>query len=335
MAESCRYEVIAAHVGLVDRSDRVRIEISGPDRAMFLHNLTTNEVKRLAAGRGCEAFVTSPQGKTMAYVILHILADRVLVRSDPGGMELALPHFRKYGVFDDVAIDDRTPETFELHLAGAAAAELVDRAGGRVPEEAEYAHLAADWGGADVRIIRESPAGLPGFTVIGEGRSVQAVGELLRDRGRDLGLTEWDPSTFEALRIEAGTPVFAQDITEKNLPQELGRDDRAISFVKGCYLGQETVARIDALGHVNQVLKGLWLEPDAACPAPGSTLEAGGKRVGVVTSAAVVPWRGRPLGLALIRTSHARAGAEVQVEAGPGAEPAAATVSDLPFPRPA
>jgi folate-binding protein YgfZ len=272
----------------------------------------------------------------MAYVILHVSADRILVRSDPGGMELALPHFHKYGVFDDVAIDDRTPSTFELHLAGAGAAELVRRAGSRVPEEVEFAHLTAELGGCEVGIIRESPAGLPGLTLIGDRGSARAVAETLRAHGLALGLTELDPSTFEALRIEAGRPVFGQDITEKNLPQEIGRDDRAISFVKGCYLGQETVARIDAVGHVNQILKGLWLEPHAACPAPGSTLEADGKRVGVVTSATVVPWRGRPLALALIRTSHARAGTMVRVEAAEdGSEPVVATVSELPFPQPA
>ena len=333
MLESCQYEAIVAHVGLIDRSDRVRIEVSGPDRAKFLHNLTTNEVKRLAAGRGCEAFVTSPQGKTMAYVILHVGADRILVRADPGGMEVALPHFRKYGVFDEVAIDDRSAETFELHLAGAGAAELLRRAGAPVPDELESAHLTAELGGCAVCVIRESPAGLPGFTVIGDRRAVQTIGAILRDQGQPLGLVELDPSTFEALRIEAGTPVFGKDVSERNLPQEIGRDDRAISFVKGCYLGQETVARIDAVGHVNQVLKGLELEPNAVCPAAGSTLEADGKRVGVVTSAAVVPWRGRPLALALIRTSHARAGTVVRVEAAPGAEPAIATVSELPFPR--
>src|SRR5437867_6139071 len=101
-----RYPTPTSGIGLADRSDRVRIAVSGPDRAKFLHSLTTNEVKRLAAGRGCEAFVTSTQGKTMAYVILHVSEDRILVRSDPDGMELALPHFRKYGSFDDVAIED-------------------------------------------------------------------------------------------------------------------------------------------------------------------------------------------------------------------------------------
>jgi folate-binding protein YgfZ len=326
-------------IGLIDRSDRVRIEVTGPDRAKFLHNVTTNEVKRLAPGRGCEAFVTSLQGKTLAYVILLVTEDRILVRSDPGGMELAWPHLRKYGVFDDVAIEERTAETFELHLAGAGSAELVRRAGASVPEDVDYAHLAAEWGGQAVWIIRESPCGLPGFTLIGDRRVAQAVGAILRDLGQPLGLIELDRPTFEALRIEAGTPVFGQDITEKNLPQEIGRDARAISFVKGCYLGQETVARIDALGHVNQVLKGLQLEPHTGCPAVGSILEADGKRVGVVTSAAVVPWRDRPLALALIRTSHARAGAAVRIAAaagdGDGAEPASATVSELPFPQPA
>ena len=131
MLQASEFERMAVHVGLVDRSDRVRLEITGPDRAKFLHNLTTNEVKRLAVGRGCEAFVTSLQGKTIGYMIVLAADDRIIVRADPGGAELALPHFRKYGVFDDVAIDDRTASTFELHLFGPEAAELV--APGRRP----------------------------------------------------------------------------------------------------------------------------------------------------------------------------------------------------------
>src|SRR5205807_8624579 len=94
---------------------------------------------------------------------------------------------------------------------------------------------------------------------------------------------ELDPATAEALRIEAGTPCFGRDVTPENLPQEVGRDARAINFVKGCYLGQETVARIDALGHVNKHLKGLKF-PRGTVPVPvpaaGATIEAGGKSVG-------------------------------------------------------
>jgi tRNA-modifying protein YgfZ len=314
--------------GLIDRSDRVRVEVSGPARARFLHNLTTNEVKRLPAGRGCEAFVTSLQGKTIGYVILLAADDRIFVRSDPGGLELAMPHFRKYGLFDDIAIEDRTPETFELHLAGEGGFEILRRAGAGVPDEPDYAHNTSELAGYPVRIVRERPVGVPGLTVIGERGDAAAVMAALKAQG----LADLEADAFEALRIEAGTPVFGKDVTDKNLPQEFARDDRAISFVKGCYLGQETVARIDALGHVNQVLKGLIFGLGSACPAPGSVLEAGGKRVGVITSAAESPRRGHPVALGMIRTSHAAPGTTLPV-AGTGADaPVSAKVCDLPFP---
>jgi folate-binding protein YgfZ len=321
--------------GLIDRSDRARVEVTGPDRAKFLHNLTTNEVKRLAAGRGCEAFVTSPQGKTIGYVILLAAEDRILVRSDPGGLELALAHLRKYGVFDDVTIEDRRAATFELHLLGAGCEDLVRGAGGPVPEGPDYAHMFGEIGRLDchpVWVVRESPAGWPGLTLIGPANDAAVVLAELELASGVAGVPRLDPSDFEALRIEAGTPVFGKDVTEKNLPQEFGRDDRAISFVKGCYLGQETVARIDALGHVNQVLKGLAFESGCEGPAPGTILEADGQRAGVITSVASAPWRGQSIGLGMIRTSHATAGTRLQVAGPSGGAPAVATVVDLPFP---
>jgi tRNA-modifying protein YgfZ len=319
-------------VGLIDRSDRVRVEVSGPDRAKFLHNLTTNEVNRLPVGRGCEAFVTSLQGKTIGYVILLATDDRIVVRADPGGLELALPHFRKYGVFDDVTIDDRSETTFEVHLAGAGSADIVRRAGAEVPEEADYAHVVTELAGRRVRVVRERPAGLPGLSLIGERGDSAAVVAALRDAAGVGGLFELAPDEFETLRIEAGTPVFGREITDRNLPQEFARDDRSISFVKGCYLGQETVARIDALGHVNQVLRGLAFEPGTTCPAAGSVLEAEGKRVGVITSAVDLPGRLHPVALGMVRTSHAAPGTTLQVAAPGEGPPVVATVRDLPFP---
>jgi tRNA-modifying protein YgfZ len=331
MLPATEFKRMADHAGLVDRSDRVRLDIFGPDRAKFLHNLTTNEVKRLPAGRGCEAFITSLQGRIIGYVALHVTEDRILVGMDPGRDVAALAHLRKYGVFDDVLIEDRTARTFELHLAGPDAAELILRAGARLPEEVDHAHVMTELEGGPVRVVRESPTVLPGFTLIGERAAALAVKQSLLRTGRGLELIEVDPESYEVLRIEAGTPVFGKDITDKNLPQEIGRDDRAISFVKGCYLGQETVARIDALGHVNQVMKGLRIAEQSPCPLPGSPLEADGKRVGVVTSAAFSPVRNAPLALALVRSTHSRAGTTLWVPTGDGASPLDGTVSDLPF----
>jgi folate-binding protein YgfZ len=296
-----------------------------------LQNLTTNEVKRLPVGRGCEAFVTSTQGKTLAYVKLLVCSDSILVSTDPGGLVLALPHFQKYGVFDEITLEERSESTFEYHVAGPKTEELICRAGGELPEAVDLAHRHATLGDCPVLVVRDSPTGRSGLTLIGpKSGGVQVLGAL-RAKGQELGLAELDQESFEVLRIEAGTPVFGRDVTEKNLPQEIGRDDRAINFVKGCYLGQETVARIDALGHVNQVIRGLRLQPSAFCPAPSSVTLAEGKRVGYLTSSAFSPGWKSPIALAIVRATHARPGTELIVQ-GPDANDAAvATVTELPM----
>ncbi len=330
MRDSKGYHAVRESTAWCDRSDRSRLEVAGPDRARFLHNLTTNEVKRLPVHKGCETFVTSPQGKTLAYVKLLMRDASILVCADPGGLAFALPHFQKYGVFEDVALEDRSAETFEVHLAGPGSEEPIRSLGGELPEAGDLSHCETEIAGCPLLLFRESPTGVPGLTLIGDRSGAERVAEALRG----CGLAELDHTDFEALRIEAGTPVFGREINDKNLPQEIGRDNHAINFVKGCYLGQETVARLDALGHVNQILKGLLLEPGAATPAPGSLLEAEGKSVGTITSAVFSPGRNAPAALAMVRRSHARAGAVVSVrEPGDGAPASAtATVCDLPMP---
>lgn len=332
MLTSTAYRAIDEGVACADRSDRVRLDVGGPDRARFLHNLTTNEVKRLETGRGCECFVTSLQGRTIGYATLLACPESILLRTDPGGLVLALPHFQKYGVFDDIILEDRSDSTFEYHLIGPRTEELVRRAAGAVPEAAELAHATAGIGDVPVLVVRESPTGRPGLTIIGARAAASRVLESLRSLEAGRGMPDLDPECFEVLRIEAGTPVFGREATEKNFPQELDRDARAINFVKGCYLGQETVARIDALGHVNQVLRGLRLDagPASTCPAPGVVVEAEGKRVGFITSSAFSPGWKAPIALALVRTSHARPGTRLDVMMPDGVS-SGATVSGLPM----
>ncbi len=316
---------------LIDRSDRIRFRVAGPDRAKFLHNVTTNDVKRLAVGSGVEAFVTSLPGKTLGYVTLLADSDAILLRTDPDALAPLLPHFQKYSIFDDVTLTDMTTSTFEFHVAGPLREEIVGRVATSLPEAGDLRHAESTIATLPVQIVRESPLGAAGISIIGDSSSADQVALAIRSAAEAEELQTLDADTAEALRIEAGTPVAGRDVLLDNLPQEVGRDAKAINFVKGCYLGQETVARIDALGHVNRHLRGLVVEGGPTdTPPVGATVEANGKPVGVVTSSAFAAWRGSPIALAYVKTPQRAAGTDVAIVSDGKRQ--AAIVTDLPMP---
>jgi folate-binding protein YgfZ len=329
------YESVQDRAGWFNRSGRVRLEIVGPDRAKFLHNLTTNDVKRLAEGSGHESFVTSPQGKVLAYVtLLSLESSTILLRTDSDSLEALLPHLTKYGVFDDVAIEDASARTFEFHVAGPSSGAILEKLGVELPPEGALRHRSSELAGVAVRIVRESPTDRPGFTLIGPVDEIHPVKSALVK----AFVPELNRAAFEALRIEAGTPVSGRDVTLSNLPQEVGRDPLTINFVKGCYLGQETVARLDALGHVNRILKGLKFEQPPYIPADkplaGSPLAFEGKVVGSVTSAAYsFGWYAK-IALGYVRVSQATAGTRLLATIE-GVGQVEAFVHDLPMLPPA
>ncbi len=326
-----QYRAVNEASGLAARGARSRWRVAGPDAAKFLHNVTTNDVKRLPAGRGREAFVTSLKGRTLAYVSILALPDSYLVRTDPDGLSVALPHLQKYGVFEDAEIEDRSLASSEHHLAGPGAEAWLASTGAALPEADELAVVATEVLGHHVLCVRESPTGRPGFTLIALGEDHAAFGEALRAQAAASNVVGIDDEVFEALRIEAGVPVFGREVTEANLPQEIGRDDRAISFVKGCYIGQETVARLDALGHVNRIIKGLIFRAGDPTPPNGAALWADGKDIGAITSTAFSPGWNAPIGMGLLRVSHAQAGAELSWRDPDTGATRPARVADLPM----
>jgi folate-binding protein YgfZ len=320
---------------LVDRSERARLWITGPDRARFLHNLCTQDVLGLPAGSGCEAFLTNLQGRTLAYVTVHALDDALLVRTDGGGLDPVMPHLRQYGIFDDVTLDDRTPATSEWHLAGPGAEaalsglepqpdSLPSLGIGRLAVDADpvleirddpygrHAGLSIEAAiHQHVLVIRESPFGREGWTVIESvGPGSHWAERLSCLDPAPIRLSSLDPG-LEGLRILAGTPKNGQDVTSANLPQEIDRNAVAINFTKGCYLGQETVARLDALGHVNKLLRRLSIE-GAALPPPGALVRSGEREVGTITSVGRAP-DGGVVALAILRVKEANVGATVEV----------------------
>lgn len=314
------YEALDRGAGVVDVSDRTRLELRGPDAAALLHSFCTNDVKRLAVGAGCEAFVTSPQGKTLGHVLISRLADRFLLDTSPGQGAVLMAHFNKYVIGEDVQFVDRTAEWCGLLVAGGQSPRLLaDLIQAEVPAQAGSV-VKGLVGGHEVFIVRTDYAGPGSFFVHGARADQATLVEELQKAGAIRGQT----AAWEARRIEAGFPAFGRDITDENLPQEVARDAQAISFQKGCYLGQETVARIDALGHVNRLLVGLRFET-ADPPPPGTALQLGGKDVGRVTSAAFSPRAGAAVALAYLQRIHSKSGAVLASAAG------SATVTSLPM----
>jgi folate-binding protein YgfZ len=279
------------------------IEVTGADRASFLHSFTTNDVKKLPAGRGCEAFVTSPQGKTLGHVLILNRGPSLLLCGAPGQATTLISHFTRYIISEDLTLRDLCNAWTALLVAGPQAAAVLRAATGSNPPADSLALADISISQSSAILFRTEYAGAASSMLLLEaGAATSAIAACESE-----GAIRCGDGAVEMARVEAGVPLFGRDITDDNLPQEIGRDKQAISFQKGCYLGQETVARIDALGHVNRQLVGLKFD-SATVPPAGLTLAADGKEVGHVTSAVWSPKLAAPLAIGLVRRQQAKAG---------------------------
>jgi aminomethyltransferase len=268
---------------------RGRILARGRDRARLLHNVTTNEVQKMAPGEGCYAFLLSPQGRIQADLLLFCFADRFLIDVEPELREKAIRHIRRYIIADQVELEDVTPLTGEIGLEGPGAAAALAALGAPAPDR-DYSHLA--W--KDSTIARASFTGQAGFRIL---CPADAAGDLIRAL-ESVGATPATAEDARVVRVENGKPRYGEDIGDTTLPQET-RQMHAVSFSKGCYIGQEIVERIRARGHVNRKLERIELE-GADPPPPGTVIEAGGKPA-EITSSTYSPYAGRVVALAYVR----------------------------------
>jgi folate-binding protein YgfZ len=317
-----QYAALSQKVGDADLSDRTRLAVAGRDRVAFLHSFCTGDIKRLDVGRGCEAFITNPQGKTLGHALVFCEPDRLLLDTSPGHAELLTAHFDKYLISEDVQVVDLTSQRALLLVAGPLAPELLSRLAGVPAPKELLAFSTASIAGCQVAVYRVEYAGPASFFVQSADADLAAVkAAILCAGGRQCGL-----ESVESCRLEAGFPLFGRDIDSDNLPQEVGRDKQAISFTKGCYLGQETVARIDALGHVNRGLVGLRF-PGSELPPAGTLLQADGKDAGHITSSAWSPLLNAPLAMGYVRRMQAKPGTQLESPLG------SASVIALPVSR--
>lgn len=307
------YRALTAGCGMADVSSRSRIALTGADRMQFLNSFCTNDIKRLAPGEGCEAFLTNHQGKTVGHVLVRVQqGDSIVLDTSPQQASKIIQHFDRFVISDRVEFQNQTEATGELLVFGISARRVLTAVGqGRLPTNL-YHHALETFQGKNVVVQKVDFGGEDSFLITTRLEDLDAIGASLTATGADLS----DHAILEAIRIEAGFPVFGLDITDDNLPQEIGRDKIAISFTKGCYLGQETVARIDALGHVNRLLTGVRFS-SAEIPSAGTELFAADKSVGKVTSACWSPQLAAPLAFALLRRAQSAPGTKLSSALGP------------------
>jgi folate-binding protein YgfZ len=289
------YELVTESAGLVDRSDRAKFVVRGSEAADFLQGQVSNDVEALEPGSGCYATVLSHKGKLRTDLRILRDADSFWLDTEAIGHAVLEHMLRTYSLGRDVQFEDVTESRAILSVVGPAARERLDA----VPPAEEHAFVTGAHG-----IYVASQLGVDVIAAAGTTLDVEPVSE----------------EVAECLRIEAGRPRLGYDMDSETIPQEAGINERAVSFTKGCYVGQETVARLHYKGKPNRHLRGLRLSEPAE---RGTDILLGERVVGRLGSTCVSPRLG-PIALALVRR-EAEPGASVQVGSAP------AEVVDVPF----
>lgn len=294
MADSKRafddgYEALQTGRAFIELVDWTSISVVGADRQKFLHNFSTNDVKRLAPGASCEAFFTNVKGKIVGHGLIDCRDGELVIIGAPGQGPKLIEHLERYVIREDVAFHELTGDRRYLLVAGELPVNLDCR--------------PICWRLLDRDNVRLLEVGADQFAAV--------VSRLV-----SAGFIVAGDEAFSAVRIESVFPLFGIDFDEENLPQEIGRDRQAISFTKGCYLGQETVARIDALGHVNRMIVQVrFMNRDVRAESTDLTRDS--HTVGRITSVAYSPKHDAPIALAMVRRDATSAGTRLESSVGP------------------
>ncbi len=308
-AEYAAWETSAC---VFDPGRRTQIEVLGPDRAAFVHRLCSNQVLGRQPGSGCEAFFLDAKGHVLAFVRIFVGAESLWLETAPGQSEAIVGHLAKYVVREQVEFCDRSHLWHPLRVAGRGAQDLLERLLGGKPPDRPLEHARGRFEGLEVAIACLRSASRPCWQLV----VPQELAGQLWSSLRRAGAMPCGWLAAEAVRIEYGEPEYGVDITAENLPQEVGRNASAISATKGCYLGQEVVARIDSRGHVNRRLVGLVLSTDQVPDVPAE-LVADGQFAGRITSAAFSPGLGATVGLGYVRRQYWEPGCRLECPLGP------------------
>jgi glycine cleavage system T protein len=319
------HEAVRKAAGLLDFSFRIKFAVSGADRVRFLHGMVSNDVKSLTPGRGMYAAMLNAQGHILADLRIYCAEDRFLVDTDADLREKALQGLQKYIIADRVKLEPL--EIYALAFQGPRARPLLEKTLHLdLPALQEFDHFPTNYGGFPARVVRAGSTGEDGYEIWAGAHGLLALWAAACGQAPTYEMFPCGTEALESLRIEAGIPRYGAELGEDTLLLEAGLLN-AVSFTKGCYLGQEIVERARSRGHVNWKLVGLVVE-SAQPPASGEKLMSDGKEVGEVTSACVSPTLGKTIALGYVRREVSEAGTKLALGSRPGAE-----VTTLPFYR--
>lgn len=305
-----QYRQLREECGVLDRSDRGMLLVAGTEAAEYLQGQLTNDIEALAPGEGCYAALLDRKGHMQADMrVLAVDEEKIWLDTEPEGLAAAKRHLEMYKIGRDAEVVDAGAERAIISLVGPRSAELSGS-----PSLPDYCHAEVAIDGIECPAVGTSM----GVDLIPHAGDRQRLLDALAS----AGAPEVSPEAVEILRIESGTPRFGSEMDTATMPAEAGIVERAVSFGKGCYIGQETVARLHYKGKPNRHLRGLRLSAPAA---PGAALWLGDKEVGHLGGSCVSPVHG-PIALAIIRR-EAEPGAELRL----GEDGVTARVVDLPF----
>lgn len=318
-------KAVRGAAGWLDRSNRGKLVATGADRQVFLHNMLSNAIKDLAPGQGCRAELLDDRGHVVADMRVYAGAEDLLIDLEPGDAASIREKLEKFVIMDDVTFRDDTDGLALVTVSGPKAEEVVRHLDLPVPPPGRYTHVRGTREASDIHITRSRWTGTTDLDLYISVDAADGLRAGIAEAVTNLGGHEITPEAFEVLRVEAGVPAQATELHDRlPLEAQLEKDTEGVSLNKGCYLGQEILARIDARGHVNRLLVGLVLEGKEP-PTRGAAIHADGKEVGKITSSAFSPTLDSAIALAYIRREVSTPGTALRVA------DTSAKVSALPF----
>lgn len=322
------YRAVRSAAGLIDLPDRGLLQFTGPDRQTFLQGMLSNDLKALKPFDGQYAALLTQQGKVVADVRVLCSLNSFYLDFWENLKDKILAHLHRYLVADDVEIADRSEEYSTLSVQGPRSEELVRSLVGSVELPGQpFGHVMANVEASAICIVRASHTGEIGYDLIIPLKDLESVARRLTDLGAPFSARWVGAESQNVLRVEAGIPRYGIDFSEDNLLLEVGID-HAVSFTKGCYLGQEVVERIRSRGHVNRKLCGLLLDGSTSARA-GDRLLKDDQVIGAVTSSVFSPRLDRPIALGYVHRDCWTA--ETALTLAHDGAARSATVTTLPF----